>query len=366
VLRSIATMPAQQAHDWLESERGLSFAWQEAKRLTRRSQARRRLLIFAAIIIAIVVGVRRARSIKPYEAEIIMRFVELDKELTGAVKPTSSYKELIWNNFLAGTRLREVIKRYKLYPVEYDRDEQVAIEAMRDDLDVKVWRNYFINDIRSDEARSVRVSIVWRNKDPELALTVVRALADLIVETQARTRQEVFEVAQGDFQDAAATVTRQIEAVRTAQRDLQDQLRRAKPGERTRLEQKLYDLGYEERRLVLRQQEMRTTRTKFELTAELERRRGGIRVEMIEPGVVLPQGKGGPIQLGVTCVGVFLLALGFGGLLVGAFDRTIRQADDVRHLGIRVLGAVPPFRGDRYGALVERLRAEDRLRLEQR
>ncbi|MBW2536689.1 MAG: hypothetical protein JRI55_34710 [Deltaproteobacteria bacterium] len=43
------------------------------------------------------------------------------------------------------------------------------------------------------------------------------------------------------------------------------------------------------------------------------------------------------------------------GVGVGAFDSRIHDLDDVRHLRLKPLGHVPPFAGDDFGSVEERV-----------
>jgi hypothetical protein len=57
----------------------------------------------------------------------------------------------------------------------------------------------------------------------------------------------------------------------------------------------------------------------------------------------------------------FFVGLPLVGLGVGAFDRRIYDADDVRRLGMMTIGTVRGFEGDNAGALVARLTSRDRM-----
>src|SRR5262249_33670306 len=125
--------------------------------------------------------------------------------LTHEVRPPRQYADFIWRVFLSASNLKKVIADNKLYPDKWDRDPQVAVEAMRDDLDVIVWGNYFVDTyyLDDEEARSARVSITWKHRDSDVALRVVQTLGAVIMESQAESRRIVFDDAQVDVKEAA-------------------------------------------------------------------------------------------------------------------------------------------------------------------
>jgi hypothetical protein len=353
--------------DWEASERGFEFALEEARRLLRRARPRLRWLLLFALVAAIGYPVRRITAKRVYDAQLVLRIVEADKELTKEVRPPQEYFAFIWGVFLSGPNLKKVIKRHKIYPDKWAKDPQVAVEAMRNDLDVIVWRNYFVEGYNDDdEARSARVSITWHYKDPEVALAVVRDLGEVIIDSQTEARRAVFELAQQDVVEAADHELERLAGLRRAIGLKELEQMRAPTARQAALLVQLHELRFEANALEKRVAALGNTRTRLELTAAWERQRSGIRFEMIEPGVVVPQKLAGPIATALTTVVIFALTLLLGGLLAGAFESRVRQPADVQRLGVHVLGVVPTFRGDSYGALTERLRAEDRLRLEKR
>jgi len=353
--------------DWEARERGFSFAIDEARRLLRRARPRLRWLIVAAVLAAASYPARRLTAKHIYDAQLVLRIVEADKELTQEVRPPQEYFAFIWGVFLSGPNLKKVIARHQIYADKWAKDPQVAVEAMRNDLDVVVWRNYFVESYSDDdEARSARVSITWHFRDPEIALAVVQDLADVIMESQTESRRQVFAAAQKDVDEAAEGELDRLVAMRRAIELRKLEAARAPKERQAALLVQLSELQFEARAIEKRVETLGNTRTRLELTAAWERQRSGIRFEMVEPGVVVPQKLAGPIATALTTVVVFGLAILLGGLLVGAFESRVRQPADVARLGARVLGAVPAFPGDAYGALAERLRTEDRLRLEKR
>ncbi len=352
--------------DWEAHEATFAYARSEARRLVKR--ARRRIWL-AIVVATLACGGYSALKIlrpKPYEAQLTLRIVEADFDLTAAVRPPREYLNYVWSVFLASPRLRAVIEEHDLYPQKWERAPQLAIEAFRDDLDVVVWRNYFLEEHYGDdlEARSARVSIAWKDKDPTRVLEVVRALGQIIIEAQAEDRRQQFELAQGDLAQANVFASDRLLALQRQVARKRIELERARGERRTRLEVELLSLTEEEKLLGKRADEMGSARTRFEITAAWERERSGIRFELVDPGFVLPPSGAGPIGTALIALGIFFGSGLLAALLLGSLEVRIDRADDVRRLGLDVVGALPRFVGDDVGTLAERVRTEDRLKWE--
>ncbi len=351
--------------DWETSEPGGAFARAEGRRLLRRARPRLRALVLVGVALAAAFTARRLTAKPPRVGQLVLRIVESDKELTAAARPPREYKDFVWGVFLSGPHLKSVIQRFDLYPDKLKKDPQLAVEAMRDDLDVDVWGNYFDAEYTDpDEARTARVSISWKYKDPDVVVAVIRALGATIIEEQTDERREAFLRGGQDVADAVDRAYDRLSEARAKIARRRVEYARATGIRAAELIVELRDLARLEKELGRRVAEMGKEGSRFEITAALERQRSGILFDLIEPGVLLPRPVGGPLSLVATALGIFGCTLFLGGLLAGAFEVRVRQPDDVRRLGMQVLGAVPRFRGDDAATLAKRLRAADRLRLE--
>jgi hypothetical protein len=355
-------------NDWEDVEPGLAFARVEARRLFHRSRRLWPRLVALGLFFAMLFVAKRQLTHPPFSAQLILRIVESDKDLTQAVRPPRAYKDFIWGVCLSGPKLAKLIEENKLYP-GYIRngDPQLAIEAMRRDLDIDIWGNYFDPDYFDPfEARTARVSITWKNRDPELALSVVREIAAIIDKEQSDERNEAFRVGGIDVAEAAASAEERLATMRQAIVRDEIELLHATGERKAQLSVSVHSLHAEARKLQTQTDEVNKEATRIELEGEWEKSSSGIRFELVEPGVVLPrEGEGVLTTVAmaiVIVIGTFLL----GSLLMGAFEARVIDAADVTRLGLPILGTVQSFRGDRVGSLAARLRTEDRLRLGER
>jgi hypothetical protein len=354
-------------NDWEDVEPGFAFARAEARRLFYRSSTRWPLLLVLGVCFATLFVLKRQLLKPPFTAELILRIVESDKDLTKDLRPPRAYKDFIWGVCLSGPRLTKIIQTHKLYPTYYQRDPQLAVEAMRDDLELEIWGNYFDPDYYDpDEARTARVSITWHDRDPALALSVVRELAAVIDKEQSDERNEAFRIGGEGITEAADRAEERVTTMhRTIVRD-GIELLHASGERRAQLSVTIHDLREQEKKLQLQTDEVRREASRLRIEAAWERTSSGIRFELLEPGVVLPREGGGVISTIGTAIIVVLGTLLLGGLLIGAFEVRVRDGADVARLGLPLLGTMPSFRGDRVGSLAARLRTEDRLRLGER
>lgn len=351
--------------DWMERERGLAFATEEAGRYLRRARGRLVWLLILGMLVSGAYVVRRALAKTIHVGTVVFRIAESNRELTDTVKPSSHYSTLIKDNYLSGPRLRAIIEKFKLYPANYAKDPQLAIEEMRRDLEVIVWGDYFDETYYAydDEARTARVSIAWTSKDPELTMQVTRAIGASIVAAQAEDRRQAFRLAQ---QDVAVSVEEARLRLDKVQREMAQQKFLIEHGPKagvTKAKIAWAALKPEMVHLEQRLTDLSNARTRFEITAARERQQSGIQFEILEPGVVQAELQAGPIAVGITAVALVGLVVLLGSLLAGAFEVRVRSVGDAQRIGLPVLGSVPPFRGDAVGALAERLRTADRLGL---
>jgi hypothetical protein len=344
---------------WTDDEPGMRGAWAELGRMRRRALARPLRTLALALLVAAAAAGARARKTRVYRSRVVLRVTEGDLDAATAPRPNKQLRAYVLGVAFSSARLAGVIRQFELYPRERARDPSLAlaVEAMRDDLDVEVWRNYFVEARQLDDAgRSARVAVAFEHRDPQVALDVTRRLGALVVEQEEETRRAQADAAAAH---AAAAVS-----------DARDELtrRRAtiaahKAGPLTPLARvELADLQKSLEPLEARLHELEQRKAAFDLRAQLERHQLGLRFELVDPGQAARLGWSKPRELATVGAIVFVAALPLAVLFVGAFDARVRDADDVRRLGLEPLGALERFAGDNMGALDARLRRRDGAR----
>jgi hypothetical protein len=181
---------------WTDDEPGVAEARVDMSRALGR--ARRRwlttLLIATALTGALVY--QRVMHVPTFDASIVVRVTE--REFDETTKPPVS-RELnadIQDAFLGRSTLLALIEELDLYPDKMTPDPTLALEAMRDDLEVHVVQNYF--DPERDTglaARSARVVIAYRGRSPDHALALVRSLAQRFSDEKSQRRRAASQAA---------------------------------------------------------------------------------------------------------------------------------------------------------------------------
>ncbi len=318
--------------DWTDDEPGLRSAAVELGRMRRRAFARPLRTVGLALLVALAAAGVRARKHRVYRSRVVLRATEGDLDAATAPRPNKRLRQYVLDVAFSNARLSQVIHDFELYPRERARDPSLALEAMRDDVDVEVWRNYFVEIRQLDDAgRSARVAVSYQHRDPQLAA--------------------VHRVA------AAVTATRDDLARRRATLFAKELALARAPAPLARVE--LDDLRKSVEPLETRLRELERERASLDLRAAMERHQLGLRFEIVDPGQAARLGLSKPRELVLIGALVFLLALPLAVLFVGAFDSRVWDADDVRRLGLAPLGELPRYRGDNVGSLDARLRRRD-------
>ena len=350
---------------WIDDEPDRRLIWRELLRLKARARARPIRTLLLALLMALGVVGMQARKVKKYFARIIIRVAEEDVELEGrsrsgvatpeAPRPKSKLREYVTDVAFTNGRLREVIDEHELYPT-WSFDPNFQIFSLREDLEVEVFRNYFLLERDAGDApRTARIAIGYYDADPDIALEVARHLGRLVIEQESLERQL-------QAQNALAVATRVVDQLgREADHDREEMTRRVvaltratRKSERTILQIEIAQLqrGLRHSELMLsRAQEQKSA---FAMRVELEKRRLGMTFTVVDWGKATKVQRRKAVSLGIIGVVAFFLALPFAAVAIGAFDSRVYNTDDVRRLGIEVVGHVPHFPGDHVATLAAR------------
>jgi hypothetical protein len=125
-------------------------------------------------------------------------------------QPKRKLREYVRQALLTSDKLVPLIQRHGLYRSLARRNMRAALDSFREDIDVDVYQNYFVEQrAPGSEPRSARVAVSYRGSDPDVAVAVTQDLGTLIAERERARRAVESERAAGD----AAT---ELRAVRDA------------------------------------------------------------------------------------------------------------------------------------------------------
>ena len=351
--------------DWVGDEDDTPGAWQELKRLGRRARRRWfRTLVYTLMCSALVVGAA-ARKPRSYASRVAFRVTEGELESKSAPKTIGRLRDYVATVIFSSSHLLAVIKEHDLYPSLMARDPSIAVESMRDDIDVEVWRNEFaVKTANDDPARTARVAVTYHGNDAQKTFAVVTHLAKLIRESEQHSRvaqaESALRLADDQVEQSRQLIEERKRAIVETQLKRQH-ARTPEEGLRLVIEQRGLEKSLPRAEKILAQAETRREQTYMRL--QLEKHALGMRWEMIDPGRVEPPGMSKKTLLTWLGIIAFLLALPLCGIGVGTFDPHVYDLEDVRRLGMPTVGAVRHFDGDNAGALVDRLRDEGRARI---
>jgi hypothetical protein len=174
---------------WLDQEPTAWAALAQIGKLIASGFERRAILVAATLVYAAALAVGVAWSRSAYEPECVLRVVEGERETPGLPPPRRQLAEYVRRAVFTSAPLGEVLERHGLYPNLARSDPRAALDAFREDIQVDVRQNYFIEERPAGTPpRSARLVIRYRNADPEVAVAVTRALGELVAKHELTAR----------------------------------------------------------------------------------------------------------------------------------------------------------------------------------
>jgi len=275
--------------------------------------ARRMGPLLVTALVAISVLQNRA-----YTPRFVFRVIETDHDPRNHPRPRRQLADYVRNGVFTSAPLLEIIHRFGLYPGLARKNSRAALDSFRDDIDVDVYRNYFVEERSADSApRSARLAIAYRNPNLDLAVSVTRALGALVVDHERTARRDL-------SARAAVAARRELDAGREVleSRQLELASRRAALERATardpEAEVQLAELSASADGLALRQDAAEKHEAALAVGAALESGGLGLAFETIDDAS-LPE-RSGRYELELAVLGAsFLFGLPLVALAVGAF-----------------------------------------------
>jgi hypothetical protein len=176
---------------WLTSELGVLGALRQSVELCRTGFARVGLtILLTSLVTGLVLGALVLRE-RTYAPRFALRVVEA-RQQTDDVRPLKrQLREYVRQAVFTSAPLLELMRRHGLYPRLAQKNVRAALESFREDIEIEVYQNYFVEERAAGSSpRSARLTVSFRDKDPARALAVTRDLGKLIVEQQRAFRRE--------------------------------------------------------------------------------------------------------------------------------------------------------------------------------
>ena len=187
------------AASWLDREPGVAVALEQMRRVLEggiKSAGVSLLLSVAAGAFAVVLVVLFAADFAP---RYVLRVVEMDRDPETLVNPKRQLGEYVHTAVFTSKALLPIIERNALFPSLVKTNRRAAIEAFREDIEIEVYENYFLEQRSAHDApRSARLAVRFRHSNRGVALAVTRELGELVVRHEQKSRQEVADRAARD------------------------------------------------------------------------------------------------------------------------------------------------------------------------
>jgi capsular polysaccharide biosynthesis protein len=346
------------ADDWYESEPPTRLGLvAELQRIRARTRARPlRVVILAAIVTA---GITYKVVTKPVvvEAEVVLALSEGALATHHNSIPVDQLRAYVTQVLLPDSKLTQLIEKYDLHRLRKKLGPEFAIEALRGQLTVQIWKNTFVyyDAADSNAQRSARIGLTVADTDPDRAYDIARELASIAIATAAVERQKVADKLTNDIANMRASVTAKLEKLTVEIAEKQAAIKAARLAGKTNLIGILrVDLG------ALEHEQRRAESKLIEIVASPDALAAEIAAAGLDMSLSIVDEHQPEHQIRSNLVFVMIgLVIGTGALLgsallLGAFDSRVHDADDVVRLALPVLGHVPGFPGDNVGSLQSR------------
>src|SRR5450432_4428957 len=154
---------------WMAEEPGFGTALRQASHLMRGGLRRKGLTITLSLLLASSVTGWTALANHTYSPRLVLRVVEMDQDPSMSLRPRRDLKEYVREAVWTSEPLLKIIHERGLYPGLVARNPRAALESMREDSEVDVYQNYFVEErSTADPPRSARVVVRYRSPNREL------------------------------------------------------------------------------------------------------------------------------------------------------------------------------------------------------
>ena len=269
----------------LDDEPGVVAGIHQAVTLMKRALKRPLVCLALALgFAALLVGLMVLKE-RQFAPRLVLRAVEMDRDPAQAPHPKRHLREYVLGAVFTSGPLYELIEKRGLYPGLFRKNRRAALESFREDIDVDVYQNYFLEERSEHDApRSARVALSYRSTDRGLAVQVTRDLGTLLVEHEAKVRREQSQKAAEAASRALEGAERQLASRRAA---LNSAKQRIETDGDPRAEVEFVGLIGSLPALETRVIEAARLKSAFDLGAAFERKRLGLVFEEVDGGSVL-------------------------------------------------------------------------------
>jgi len=304
--------------NWFDEEPRPTAVAGQAGRLLMAGLGHKLALLIAAALYAAALAGAILWTKYWYAPEYVLRIVEADRDTTGTPRPRRELAEYVRKAVFTSDPMLDVMTRHGLYASLAHKNPRAALDSFREDVDVEIRENYFIEERPIGAApRSARLIVRFHNADPTVAVSVTRELGELVVKREQATRKgealRAAELAKDQLDEARQALSLRRSTVASMRAELDR-------GSAPDLERRIAFIGLlgSLPALELRQDERERREASLALGAVLEERGIGMTFEVVNDASL-------PTDVGARSRRVFVggTAFAFGlpllAIAVGAF-----------------------------------------------
>jgi len=303
---------------WFDDELALTSALGQLRQLLLSGLERTRLMLLTGTLCAAAIAGGVMWKKYSYAPQYVLRVVEADRDPTGVPRPRQQLGEYVREAVFTSEPLLDVMSRHGLYAGLAARNARAALESFRQDIDVEVRQNYFVDERPTGAPpRSALLFLSYHNADPEVAVGVTRELGELVVKHEQATREReaahAADVAKAQVDDARQALAVRRAAIASMRADLDR-------GGVAGFERRIVLIGLlgSVPSLERDQDERERRAASLALGAALERRGVGTLFEVVNDAV-LPSDTRARSVRAIVAGAAFVLALPLLAIAVGAF-----------------------------------------------
>jgi capsular polysaccharide biosynthesis protein len=310
-------------------------------------------IFIVAFLLAVLITYKIWTRPTLVQSRVVLALSQGELSEHAAALPVDELREYVVNVLLPDKKLGELIEKKNLFPSRHLTGMPFAIESLRDQFEIEIWKNTF--EMGDDADRSARIGITVTDTDPDKSYDLARDLGTVVISSAQEQRlqmtkllasrvSEVHDSATSRLEDLAREESEKEIAINDARRDGKLALAQA-------LNLELAQLAHEQKSAEKTITEIATS--KDSLADRLTSAGLDISVTVVdERRGQLPEHR--EFIMAMIAVLVALAALLGTSLVMGAFDPRVHDTEDIERLGLSVLGHLPGFPGDEVGSLEAR------------
>lgn len=192
---------------WFDDEPRALDHLRQAVSLLARGGRRPWLTLLISLSFAAGIGALVAFGKRHHAPVLVLRLVEGSGDSSAMPNPQRRLREYVRDAVFTSAPMLELIRQHRLYPSLAQRNPRAALESFREDIDIDVYQNYFVEPRAPGETpRSARVAVSYHSPDRSTALAVTRDLGALIRRHETQVRNAQAERARGEAERARDTL----------------------------------------------------------------------------------------------------------------------------------------------------------------